>query len=260
MTRWTRLSAFTPAVRRRPLSSLASLASFSVGLWAFGLFYVLLSSMASAAPVTLAWDPVSDSDLAGYKLYYGNASGQYSFSVNVSDTTTTSLSGLDQNRIYYIAVTAYDTSGNESGFSNEVSYDLSKIDTDGDGLNDWDEISVYKTDPNLADTDGDGLSDGKEVTRYGTDPRQADTDGDGVKDGAEVQQGTNPKDASSFLPQNLPEIPRWQMKVVSVDSEELTGADGRAQNAIDGNNKTIWQTQWSGASPQPPHEIVHFVR
>ena len=255
MTRWTRLSAFTPAVRRRPLSSLASLASFSVGLWAFGLFYVLLSSMASAAPVTLAWDPVSDSDLAGYKLYYGNASGQYSFSVNVSDTTTTSLSGLDQNRIYYIAVTAYDTSGNESGFSNEVSYDLSKIDTDGDGLNDWDEISVYKTDPNLADTDGDGLSDGKEVAG-GTDPRQADTDGDGVKDGAEVQQGTNPKDASSFLPQNLPEIPRWQMKVVSVDSEELTGADGRAQNAIDGNNQTIWQTQWSGTSPQPPHEIV----
>ena len=95
MTRWTRLSAYTPAVRRRPLSHLASLASFSVGLWAFGLFYLLLSSIASAAPVTLAWDPVSASDLAGYKLYYGHASGQYSFNLNVGNTTTAVLSGLD---------------------------------------------------------------------------------------------------------------------------------------------------------------------
>jgi hypothetical protein len=67
-------------------------------------------------------------------------------------------------------------------------YDLSQLDTDGDGLNDLEEISVSKTNPNRADTDGDGLSDGQEVTRYGTDPRQADTDGDGVTDGAEVKQ------------------------------------------------------------------------
>ena len=49
-----------------------------------------------------------------------------------------------------------------------------------------------------------------------------------MNDGIEVKQGTDPKNPSSLLPQNLPEIPRWQMKVVSVDSEELTGADGRA--------------------------------
>jgi hypothetical protein len=224
-------------------------------LWAFGLVYFLLSSMASAVPVTFAWDAVSDPSLAGYMLYYGYASGQYSFSVNVGNTTTASLADLDQSKVYYIAATAYDTSGNESSFSNEVTYDLSQTDTDGDGLSDWDEIAVYKTDPTRADTDGDGLSDGQEVA-LGTDPRQADTDGDGVKDGTEVKQGTDPKDPSSTLPQNLPEIPRWQMKVVSVDSQELTGADGSAQNTIDGDNKTIWQTQWYTTSPKPPHEIV----
>ena len=37
-----------------------------------------------------------------------------------------------------------------------MTYDLSQIDTDGDGLSDWDEISVYKTDLMCADTDGDG--------------------------------------------------------------------------------------------------------
>ena len=80
-----------------------------------------------------------------------------------------------------------------------------------------------------------------------------------MKDGAEVKQGTNPKDPSSVLPQNLPEIPRWQMRVVSVDSEELAGEDGRAQNAIDGNNSTFWHTQWYGSSPNHPHEMVIWL-
>jgi hypothetical protein len=36
-------------------------------------------------------------------------------------------------------------------------------DSDGDGLNNYDEVFVYGTDPNKADTDGDGLSDGYEA-------------------------------------------------------------------------------------------------
>jgi hypothetical protein len=41
----------------------------------------------------------------------------------------------------------------------------------------------------------------------------------------------------------------------SVDSEELSGEDGRASNAIDGSTGTIWHTQWLQASPPPPHRI-----
>ena len=226
MTRWTRLSGLTPPVTPLPRSYLASLASCSLGFAAFGLCSCVLATMACAAPVTLAWDAVEDARVAGYQLYYGAASGQYSIHVDVGHVTSASLSGLDQHPVYYLAVTAYDTSGQESGFSNEVTYDLSQIDTDGDGLKDWDELSVYQTDPTRADTDGDGLSDGQEVLQYRTDPRHADTDGDGVNDGTEVTQGTNPKEASSGLPQNLPEIPRWQMAVVSVDSEEVKPAPG----------------------------------
>jgi hypothetical protein len=57
-------------------------------------------------------------------------------------------------------------------------------------------------------------------------------------------------------PKNLSEIPRSQMKVLSVNSEELNGADGRAQNAIDGNNQTIMRTEWYSTSPKPLHQIA----
>jgi len=40
---------------------------------------------------------------------------------------------------------------------------LKKIDSDGDGLSDWEEIHVFGTDPFDEDTDGDGMNDGEEV-------------------------------------------------------------------------------------------------
>lgn len=47
------------------------------------------------------------------------------------------------------------------------------IDTDGDSLPDWDEISVYRTNPDAADTDGDGLNDDQEIV-LGLNPRVSD--------------------------------------------------------------------------------------
>jgi outer membrane protein OmpA-like peptidoglycan-associated protein len=64
--------------------------------------------------------------------------------------------------------------------------DPTKKDTDGDGLIDGDEVKTYKTDPLNKDTDGDRLIDGDEVLRYKTDPLKKDTDGDGCDDGREV--------------------------------------------------------------------------
>ena len=50
------------------------------------------------------------------------------------------------------------------------------------------------------DTDGDGLNDGDEVLKYKSDPMKMDTDAGSVADGAEVTRGTNPLDASDDLP------------------------------------------------------------
>lgn len=70
---------------------------------------------------------------------------------------------------------------------------LSAVDTDRDGISDFQEINQYLTDPTLADSDGDGLSDGFEAGNPDIDPVLADRDHDGVSDFWELQLGTNPQ-------------------------------------------------------------------
>lgn len=77
--------------------------------------------------LNLAWDSNSEPDLAGYKIYYGTASGTYGSSIDVGmpassgGAITYSLTGFTPGQTYYVVVRAYDTSGNESTSSNEVS-------------------------------------------------------------------------------------------------------------------------------------------
>ncbi|MDD2272909.1 MAG: Ig-like domain-containing protein [Desulfuromonadaceae bacterium] len=76
-----------------------------------------------ASSVTLQWDPNAEADVAGYKVYYSPDSSQLEGSapIDVKKLTTTTVSGLDPEKSYNFAVTAYNTSGTESSFSNIVS-------------------------------------------------------------------------------------------------------------------------------------------
>src|SRR2546427_585056 len=138
---------------------------------------------AQAAQVRLAWDaplqangtPVPSP--AGYKLYYGSQSGQYPTMVPVGLTTTYTVTNVPTGQTAYFAVTAYDSTGKESAFSNEVS----------------------------------------------------------------VTPGT---------------IPQQQLRVVSVDSQELVGENGAATNALDGNSATFWHTEWYQRTAPLPHTLV----
>jgi hypothetical protein len=86
------------------------------------LFVLALSPVRSAASaLTLAWDPNTEDDLAGYNVYYGTQTGDYDFVIDVGDTTQYTVTDLDPETQYYFTVTAYDTSSNESDFSAEVS-------------------------------------------------------------------------------------------------------------------------------------------
>jgi hypothetical protein len=84
----------------------------------------------------LTWDTQSDTDLAGWKVYGGTSSGNYSFLVNVGLTTSTgaptyTLTGLLNGKTYHIALTAFDQTGNESTFSAEqqttVSFNVTNV-------------------------------------------------------------------------------------------------------------------------------------
>jgi hypothetical protein len=88
------------------------------------------SDTGGTGTISLAWDrPETNedgtplTDLRGYKIYYGTAPGVYNPSVDVPDPNATShtLTGLTKGQIYYIVATAYDTSWNESRYSNPVS-------------------------------------------------------------------------------------------------------------------------------------------
>jgi hypothetical protein len=70
--------------------------------------------------VTVAWDPNSESDLAGYVVYYGRSSGTYARLVSVvMPFVTITIKG---SKTTYFAVSAYDIWGFESDLSSEIHY------------------------------------------------------------------------------------------------------------------------------------------
>jgi len=89
----------------------------------------IIASNAFASQVTLAWDPSTESDVAGYRIHYGTASGSYSVHIDVHSVTVYTLTGLVAERTYYFAATVYDSAGNESGYSNEVGYTVPALKT-----------------------------------------------------------------------------------------------------------------------------------
>mgnify|MGYP001582576303 CR=1 FL=1 len=94
--------------------------------WGIGLlltsFLWFYSAIAAAGSLTASWTANTESDLAGYKVYYGTATKTYGAPIDVGKVVTTyTVTELTEQKTYYFAVTAYDTAGNQSGFSNEAS-------------------------------------------------------------------------------------------------------------------------------------------
>ena len=74
--------------------------------------------------VSLAWDPSPDSTVTGYRIWYGPASATYTNSVTLGNVTNATVTGLICGHRYFMAATAFDATGLESDFSNEISVSL----------------------------------------------------------------------------------------------------------------------------------------
>ncbi len=157
------------------------------------------------------------------------------------------VNGLDRNNAND-AVTDLDNDNLSNLLEFQRRTDPNVMDTDGDTINDGDEVTIHGTDPVLADTDADGMADGFELL-YGFDPLNEldggyDFDGDGFTNADEFEFQTNPNDSSSLPGIELISFteaelsPYWVTPEASVidwiidstESQHLTGSL-RAQNS-----------------------------
>ena len=83
------------------------------------------SSSENGGIIKIGWYPNTESDLAGYRAYYGTSSaGAFSNSIDVGmatregDLVVYTITNLIKEERYCIALTAYNTSNYESGLSN----------------------------------------------------------------------------------------------------------------------------------------------
>lgn len=87
----------------------------------FVLLVLSFPLLMQAREVTLTWEANSEPDLSHYIVYWGTASRAYTVnSGNIGLVTEHKVHLPDDGKIYFFAVTAVDTAGLESDFSNEV--------------------------------------------------------------------------------------------------------------------------------------------
>ena len=104
-----------------------------LGLLIFSL--ILIPSLVFGLGVRVTWNKNLESDLAGYLVYCGTSPGSYDRIVGADLTARVDIMDVEAGRTYYFAVTARDTSGNQSGYSQQVVITIPVADSGNSGTN-----------------------------------------------------------------------------------------------------------------------------
>jgi hypothetical protein len=81
---------------------------------------VAISDPGLGSMLNVTWSANGENDIDYYTVHYGTESGVYTDTSYAGDSTIHSLSGLAEGQVYYVALTATNTSGMTSGYSDEV--------------------------------------------------------------------------------------------------------------------------------------------
>ena len=109
-----------------------------------------------AAEATFSWIPNNETNLAGYKIYYGISPRNYANVIDVGLPQPTngriqaSVDGLIEGETYYFAATAYDSQGAESDYSTEIQHTVIGIVVDPQVSGQADFSWLPNTEPNLS--------------------------------------------------------------------------------------------------------------
>src|SRR5688500_15594881 len=84
---------------------------------------MVVATAAGVHAATASWDANTEPDLAGYKLSYGTQSGDHTVVIDVGKVTTHQFNPPPGKR-YYVVVQAYNSAGELSEKSSEVTIDI----------------------------------------------------------------------------------------------------------------------------------------
>lgn len=107
------LKTLLPRVLHRPALALAFLTTLALPA-------TTQAADIPAPPVSLAWSPNPESNIAGYKIYFGTVSGNYPTVFDAGDVTSAVLPPMILGKTYYVALRAYDRESFEGPLSAEL--------------------------------------------------------------------------------------------------------------------------------------------
>ena len=132
---------------------------------------------------------------------------------------------------------ASDTDADADNIADDLEWDLGldpgNADSDGDGVADGDEISIYRTDPSNWDSDGDGVSDGEELFGRKTDPLVWDEPA-AQPDQSLAQEAVDPAGSAEFE-QTAASPPAGEASLPQETTQNVTAVDGDAATLGNGD-------------------------